>query len=79
MNRKALFFDVDGTLFSETRRMVPESAKRALRLTREKGNLVFINSGRVFSNLGPIMELVEADGHLYPDSGKGSVFPPYPS
>ena len=55
MNRKALFFDVDGTLFSETRRMVPESAKRALRLTREKGNLVFINSGRVFSNLGPIM------------------------
>ena len=64
MNRKALFFDVDGTLFSETRRMVPESAKRALRLTREKGNLVFINSGRVFSNLGPIMELVEADGYL---------------
>ncbi len=64
MGRKALFFDVDGTLFSETDRVVQESAKRALAETRKKGNLVFINSGRVLSNLGPVMELVEADGYL---------------
>ena len=43
MGRKALFFDVDGTLFSETLRIVPESAKKAIIETRKKGNLVFIN------------------------------------
>lgn len=64
MGRKALFFDVDGTLFSEIHRIVPESAKRALIETRKKGNLVFINSGRVMSNLGPVMKLVESDGYL---------------
>lgn len=64
MGRKALFFDVDGTLFSEISRIVPESAKRALIETRKKGNLVFINSGRVMSNLGPVMKLVESDGYL---------------
>ena len=64
MGRKALFFDVDGTLFSETPRIVPESAKKAIIETRKKGNLVFINSGRVVSNLGPVMKLVESDGCL---------------
>lgn len=64
MGRKALFFDVDGTLFSEIDRVVPESAKRALVETRKKGNLVLINSGRVWSNLGPVRNMVEADGYL---------------
>lgn len=64
MGRKALFFDVDGTLLSETLRIVPDSAKEALKKTRQKGNLVFINSGRVLCNLGPIKKMVEADGYL---------------
>lgn len=62
--RKALFFDVDGTLFSEDLRIVPESARQALAETRKKGNLVFINSGRVLSCLGPVRGIVEADGYL---------------
>lgn len=64
MSRKALFFDVDGTLLSEITRTVPESAVRALSETRKKGNLVFINSGRVWCHLGEIKHLVEADGYL---------------
>ncbi len=43
--RKALFFDIDGTLFSEINRNVPESAKQAIERAREAGHLVFINSG----------------------------------
>lgn len=64
MSRKALFFDVDGTLLSETLHIVPESAKRAIAETRKEGNLVFINSGRAYRNLSDIFGLVETDGYL---------------
>lgn len=64
MGRKALFFDVDGTLLSEITRKVPESAVEALSQARKNGHLVFINSGRVYSHIGPIKGLVEADGYL---------------
>ncbi len=64
MSRKALFFDIDGTLFSEELKIVPESAKKAVIQTRKKGNLVFINSGRALSCLGPVKGIVESDGYL---------------
>lgn len=64
MSRKALFFDVDGTLFSETLRVVPDSAKKALAQTRKKGNLVFINSGRTYCLLKQFLEQLENDGCL---------------
>lgn len=64
MSRKALFFDIDGTLLSEVNHKVPESAVRALAQARAAGHLVFINSGRTYCLIGPIKELVEADGYL---------------
>ena len=39
-DRKALFFDVDGTLVSESKNEVPESSIRALKRAMEKGHLV---------------------------------------
>ena len=42
---KILFFDIDGTLWN-WKNEIPESTKKAVKLTREKGNLAFINSGR---------------------------------
>lgn len=64
MSRKALFFDVDGTLLSEITHTIPESALAALAAARRKGNLVFINSGRAYSFLGDIEEMVDCDGIL---------------
>lgn len=64
MSKKALFFDIDGTLLSEVTHEVPESAKRALSQARAKGHLVFINSGRPYCHIGPIKHEVEADGYL---------------
>lgn len=64
MRRKALFFDVDGTLLSEITGQVPASASQALAKARRQGHLVFINSGRVICLIGPIKHLVEADGYL---------------
>ena len=62
-NRKALFFDIDGTLFSEGLRQVPQSAVLALKKTREKGNLVFINTGRTWCQNSAIRKEVEVDGY----------------
>ena len=45
MGMKLLFFDIDGTLW-DWRNTIPESTREAIRITREKGNLAFINSGR---------------------------------
>lgn len=64
MRRKALFFDVDGTLFSEVTKQVPHSAVLALHKARENGHLVFINTGRVFCHVGPVKRQLEADGYL---------------
>ena len=64
MSRKALFFDIDGTLLSEITRQVPESAKEALKEARKKGHLVFINSGRSYVLVEPLLEEIETDGAL---------------
>ena len=43
MNKKIIFFDVDGTLVDvrPAREYVPESTIKAVRETRKKGNLCF--------------------------------------
>ncbi len=64
MGRKALFFDVDGTLLSEVTHTVPDSAVKALSASRQAGNLVFINSGRTYSFLKDIENTVGCDGIL---------------
>ena len=64
MSRKALFFDIDGTLLSENTHEVPESAVYALSETRKNGNLVFINSGRSYKGLGEMAQIIENDGCL---------------
>lgn len=61
---KALFFDIDGTLLSEKTGKVPDSARDALKEARERGHLVFINTGRVYGHLDYIRKQVEADGYL---------------
>ena len=43
---KAAFFDIDGTLFSHTMHRIPESARKAIHLLREKGVKVFLATGR---------------------------------
>lgn len=48
MERKALFFDIDGTLLSEVTGEVPASARRALERALERGHLTFINTGRTW-------------------------------
>ena len=63
-NRKALFFDIDGTLLTNDGKKFPKSAKEALRKAREKGHLVLINTGRSRCFLQDVEDKVEVDGFL---------------
>lgn len=46
MDKKILFFDIDGTLIDEKTDMVPESAIQALKIVHEQGHYLFLCSGR---------------------------------
>ncbi|RHV62698.1 HAD family hydrolase [Clostridium sp. OM02-18AC] len=62
--RKALFFDIDGTLLSEVTKTVPESAKKAISIARSLGHLVFINTGRSYGEIDQVRDIAEVDGWL---------------
>ena len=64
MKQKALFFDIDGTLLSEITNEIPESAKKALKQAKEKGHLLFINTGRTASSIPPELRRMPFDGFL---------------
>lgn len=64
MARKALFFDIDGTLLSEITREIPKSALEAVARARAAGNLVYINSGRTWGFMGDIKDKIVVDGYL---------------
>lgn len=64
MERKALFFDIDGTLLSEHTGEIPKSALLALRQAREMGHLTFINTGRTFSGLPLVIRELPFSGLL---------------
>lgn len=48
--RKAVFFDIDGTLWNE-KMQIPKSTIEAIRTLRQAGNLAFICSGRSRANI----------------------------
>lgn len=62
---KAIFFDVDGTLYSHKSNTVPESTVKALEKLREKGILIFLATGRHFSEIDdfPVGKLI-FDGYV---------------
>ncbi len=64
MNRKALFFDIDGTLLDDRTKTMPESTVWALQKAREAGHLVLINTGRARCLMDVIEESAEVDGFL---------------
>lgn len=64
MNRKALFFDIDGTLLTDGKKELPKSAEEALKKAREAGHMVFINTGRSRILMQELEGRIEVDGYL---------------
>ena len=61
---KTLFFDIDGTILSEVTGNIPESTRKALQQTKEKGNLTFLNTGRTWSELSEELRRLPCSGFL---------------
>ena len=60
----ALFFDIDGTILSETTHEIPESALVALRKAQENGHKTFINTGRTICSVPLMIKRIPFDGFL---------------
>lgn len=64
MNRSIIFFDIDGTLLSETTHTIPQSTLNALRKAKNNNHLLFINTGRGISNIVPGIRKLDFDGYV---------------
>ena len=69
-NKKALFFDIDGTILSEVTGKIPESASAALQKAHDLGHLLFINTGRTICCLPPMICQLPFRNHPAGKSGK---------
>lgn len=56
MNQKLIFLDIDGTLTVAGENIPPKSALDAIKKTQDKGNLVFLCTGRNFGMLEPLLK-----------------------
>lgn len=67
----AVFLDIDGTLLSDSFIIPPENLE-AINAARAKGHMVFINTGRSFGNIPPVLmeQFKDFDGII---SGIGSM------
>lgn len=64
MTRKIMFFDIDGTLLSEKTATIPESTILAFKKAKEKGHLLFINTGRPISTINQSIKDLNPDGYV---------------
>lgn len=64
MNRKMIFFDIDGTIVDEETKAIPNRTIRAIRKARQNGHLVFINTGRTFFNIPKEIREIGFDGYV---------------
>lgn len=69
-NRYAVFLDIDGTLISD-KYIVPKENLEAIAAARRLGHLVFINTGRSWGNIPPVLlDQLEVDGIV---AGSGAM------
>ena len=71
MNRKVLFFDIDGTLIDNSRgiREIPEGVKKEMKRLQDLGHKLFICSGRPKAMLGDRFLHVGFDGYILANGG----------
>lgn len=65
--KKALFFDIDGTLVSFNTHKIPQSTIDSLQKAKDAGHLIFISTGRPYSIINNLSELQERnliDGYI---------------
>lgn len=61
---KILFFDIDGTLYDETTRIIPDSCFKAIKQAQQNGHLCFINTGRPICSIDDYILSLNMDGYV---------------
>lgn len=61
---KAIFFDIDNTLFSHTTHHIPESTRTAIHALKQKGILLFTATGRPLSGMLSLIADLPFDGYI---------------
>lgn len=64
MNRKIIFFDIDGTILDEETNQIPKSALKAIRNLKENGHLAIINTGRTKVILPEVLKTSDFSGYI---------------
>lgn len=65
MNKKIIFFDIDGTIIAEKSKKILDSTIQAIKAARENGHLAVINTGRTEFLIGKdLKEDIVFDGYL---------------
>lgn len=64
MDKKIIFFDVDGTLYAPGQEGISEKVKNAIIQTRDKGHLCFIASGRPDAFISQYIKEMGFDGYV---------------
>lgn len=62
--KKLLFFDIDGTIISETTGLIPKSAIKAIKQAQKNGHKIFINTGRPLSAIPKEIIDLNPDGYV---------------
>lgn len=63
LTKKMVFFDIDGTLYNEEKKL-PQSAKEAIKQLKEQGHEVAIATGRSPFNITEIRKELEIDNYV---------------
>lgn len=64
MERKIIFFDIDGTIITEDTHEIPNSTIDAIRKARENGHLAFVNTGRTYESITKNIREIGFDGYI---------------
>ncbi len=59
MNKKLIFFDIDGTLYDGVNKQVPESTIKALKQLKNNGHILSIATGRSYNMINSLTEVKE--------------------
>lgn len=64
MNNKAVFFDIDGTIFESGKEDVSKTVIHAIHQVQTLGHLCFVASGRPFTSLPGFITRIGFDGYI---------------
>jgi Cof subfamily protein (haloacid dehalogenase superfamily) len=64
MNKRIVFFDIDGTLIDDDTHLIPESAVDAIHKAQKNGHILIINTGRPNIALDQSLKDIGFDGYI---------------